>query len=84
MTQSVLAFEVYEMINDVDIRVIIETTVDLITDQLKLLKALIIVCTDSYSLYECLVKLAITKEKHLMIDIMTLRQSYKNREFEVR
>jgi len=43
-----------------------------------------IVCTDSYSLYECLVKLGTTKEKRLMIDIMALRQSYERREFEIR
>ena len=40
----------------------------------------IIICTDSYSLYECLVKLGTTKEKRLMIDIMALRQSYERRE----
>lgn len=40
----------------------------------------IIVCTDSFSLYNCLVKLGTTKEKHLMIDIMALRQSYERRE----
>ncbi|KAM4057650.1 Dimer-Tnp-hAT domain containing protein [Hirsutella rhossiliensis] len=40
----------------------------------------LIVCTDSYSLYECLVKLGTTKEKRLMIDIMALRQSYEKRE----
>jgi hypothetical protein len=39
-----------------------------------------IICTDSYSLYECLVKLGTTREKRLMIDIMALRQSYENRE----
>ncbi|EDU51549.1 conserved hypothetical protein [Pyrenophora tritici-repentis Pt-1C-BFP] len=38
------------------------------------------VCTDSYSLYECLVKLGTTAEKRLMIDIMALRQSYERRE----
>jgi len=43
------------------------------------------VCTDSYSLYECLVKLGTTKEKRLMIDIIALRQSYERRELtEVR
>ncbi|KAM4057858.1 polyprotein [Hirsutella rhossiliensis] len=40
----------------------------------------LIVCTDSFSLYECLVKLGTTKEKRLMIDIMALRQSYERRE----
>lgn len=39
-----------------------------------------ILCTDSCSLYECLVKLGTTKEKRLMIDIMALRQSYEKRE----
>ena len=45
----------------------------------------IIMYTDSYSLYECLVKLRTIKEKRLMIDIMALRQSYERRELtEVR
>jgi len=41
---------------------------------------LIIVYTDSYSLYECLVKLSTIKEKRLMIDIIAIRQSYERRE----
>jgi len=41
-------------------------------------------CTNLYSLYECLVKLGTTKEKHLIIDIMALQQSYKQQElFEI-
>jgi hypothetical protein len=45
----------------------------------------IIICTDSFSLYECIVKLGTTKEKRLMIDIMALRQMYERRELvEVR
>ena len=36
--------------------------------------------TNSKSLYECLVKLGITQEKRLMIDVMCLRQAYKRRE----
>ena len=44
-----------------------------------------IVCTDSYLLYKCLVKLGTTKEKRLMIDIMALRESYERRElYEIR
>jgi hypothetical protein len=33
----------------------------------------LVVCTDSKSLYECLVKLGTTQEKRLMIDVMCLR-----------
>jgi hypothetical protein len=38
-----------------------------------------IICIDSYLLYECIVKLGITQEKRLMIDVMSLRQSYERR-----
>lgn len=45
----------------------------------------LIICTDSFSLYECIVKLGTTKEKRLMVDIMALRQMYERRElWEVR
>jgi hypothetical protein len=40
----------------------------------------LVLCTDSKLLYECLVKLGITQEKRLMIDIMCLRQAYERRE----
>ncbi|KAM4064163.1 DUF1421 multi-domain protein [Hirsutella rhossiliensis] len=55
-------------------------TMKIITERLNLPPIPLIVCTDSYSLYECLVKLGTTKEKRLMIDIMALRQSYEKRE----
>ena len=44
-----------------------------ITKRLELPTILLVVCTDSYSLYKCLVKLRRTKEKRLIIDIMALR-----------
>ena len=44
------------------------------------IKIPLIVYTNSKSLYECLVKLGTTKEKRLMIDVMCLRQAYKQRE----
>jgi hypothetical protein len=40
----------------------------------------LVLCTDSKSLYECLVKLGTTQEKRLMIDVMCLRQAYERRE----
>jgi hypothetical protein len=38
-----------------------------------------ILLTDSRSLYDCLVKLGITIEKRLMMNLMCLRQSYERR-----
>ena len=64
------------MAHGFDIAAAIKTTVD---------KALqinlpLILCIDSKSLYNCLVKLGTTVEKRLMIDIMCLCQAYKRRE----
>jgi hypothetical protein len=80
VTRSVLASEIYSMVGGVDMAIAINTTIKMITEQLDSPHTPIVVCTDSYSLYECLVKLGTTKEKHLMIDIMALQQSYKQRE----
>ncbi|KAM4067897.1 polyprotein [Hirsutella rhossiliensis] len=80
VTRSVLASEIYGMVNGFDMAIVIATTLQAIVKQLDLPPTPLIVCTDSYSLYECLVKLGTTKEKRLMIDIMALRQSYEQRE----
>ena len=57
----------------------------MIVRQLDILLPPTIIYTDSYLLYECLVKLGTIKEKRLMIDIIALRQSYERRELtEVR
>ena len=82
ITRSVLASEILGMVAGVDIAFAINTTLNQITKQLDLPTVPIVVCTDSYSLYECLVKLGTTKEKRLMIDVMALRQSYERREID--
>ena len=64
----------------IDMAYAIGSTLNMITKQLGLPIIPVIVCTDSYSLYECLVKLGTIKEKRLMIDIMAIRQSYERRE----
>lgn len=85
VTRSVLASEVYGMVAGVDIAYALGTTLRRINAHLGLPPVQTVVCTDSYSLYECLVKLGTTKEKRLMIDIMALRESYERRELhEVR
>jgi hypothetical protein len=66
----------------VDIAYVIGSTLNMVTKQLDFPMIPIVVYTDSYSLYECLVKLGTTKEKRLIIDIMAIRQSYKRRELQ--
>jgi hypothetical protein len=80
VTRNVLASEIYGMVSGVDMAIAVKATLDTILARLNLPMIPIVVCTDSFSLYECLVKLGTTKEKRLMIDIMALRQSYERRE----
>ncbi len=80
MTRSVLASEIYSIVTGADLVYAISSTLAKITGQLNILTMPIVVCTDSYSLYEYLVKLRTTKEKRLIINIIALRQSYERRE----
>jgi hypothetical protein len=82
ITRSVLASEIYAMAHGVDIAIAIGSTLNVIMDRLSLPHIPIVVCTDSLSLYECLVKLGTTKEKRLMIDIMALREAYERGELK--
>jgi hypothetical protein len=73
------------MVAGTDMSFVISFTLKMITEQLELPAIPTIVCTDSFLLYECLVKLGTTKEKRLMIDIMAICQLYERRElFEIR
>ncbi|KAI0996311.1 hypothetical protein K3495_g11869 [Podosphaera aphanis] len=74
------ASELYAMTNGIDIAIPLCMTANQIMDQLALPMVPLIVCTDSRSLYECLVKLGTTKEKRLMIDVMAIRESYERKE----
>jgi hypothetical protein len=85
VTKSILTLEIYGMVGGINMLFVIGSTLTIIMKQLGFLTIPIIVYTDSYSLYECLVKLGIIKEKRLIIDIMAIRKSYENRElFEIR
>lgn len=80
VTRSVLASEIYVMAHGVDIVIVIGGIIDIIMQRLNRPDGPIVVCTDSRSLYDCLVKLGTTKEKRLMIDIMALREAYERSE----
>ena len=80
VTQSVLASKIYSIVNSFDISIAIATTLRIITERLRLPAIPLVICTNLYSLYKCLVELRTTKEKRLIINIMALRQSYERRE----
>lgn len=56
ITRSTLASEVYGMVSGVDMAISINSTIKIIWMQLGFEEVPIIICTDSYSLYDCLVK----------------------------
>ena len=68
------------MVSGVDIAIAVLTTLRMVSERLKLPPIPLIVCTNSYSVYECIVKLGTISKKRLMIDIIALRQSYECRE----
>jgi hypothetical protein len=82
VTRSVLASEIYGMVNGFDAAWVLKHTLATITQRLNLPAIKLVLCTDSYSLYQCLVQLGTTTEKRLMIDLMALRQSYEEREID--
>ena len=64
------------MILGFDNACVLKYTIDQILND----KVPIIICIDSYSLFECLVKFGTTHDKRLMIDITAIRQAYERRE----
>jgi hypothetical protein len=76
MIRIVLTIELYAMTHEFDVDSVIKSIIQRI---LNIFLSMILL-TDSRSLYDCLVKLEITSEKRLMIDLMCLRQSYERRE----
>jgi hypothetical protein len=68
----VLVLEIYGIVAGANLAYVISSIIAKVIEQLGLLAIPIIICTNSYSLYKCLVKLGITKEKRLIIDIIAL------------
>ena len=72
-----MASELYAIVHGFDVPAALKSTIEKI---LQIENSLpLIICTDSKSVYDCLVKLETLKEKRLMIDLMCLRQSYERR-----
>jgi len=64
------------IVHGFDIAYLIKTILNLILYK----DILLVICTDSKSFYNCLVKLGITQEKRLIIDVISMREAYKRRE----
>jgi hypothetical protein len=73
VTRNILASEIYGIVSGVDIAIAVKASLDTILTRLNIAIIPIIVYTDSFSLYEYLVKLSTIKEKRLIIDIIALR-----------
>lgn len=85
VTYSVLVSEIYGITRGFDLGYVLTYTLNSIFKKLSLLEIPLVICTDSYSLYQCFVQLGTTNEKRLIIDIMALYQAYKAREiYEIR
>jgi hypothetical protein len=85
ITKNVLKLKIYKIVAKTDISFAISFILKIIIKQLKLSAIPTIVYTDSFLLYKYLVKLGTTKEKSLIINIITIRQLYKRQElFKIR
>jgi hypothetical protein len=73
--RSVLAAKLYALAHDFDLEAALKATLFNILDHL----VSFVLCTDSKSLYDCLIKLDTTQKKRLMINVMNLRQLYERR-----
>lgn len=76
MIRSVLVFELNVLTHEFDLKTILKAIIS------RALKSdvLLMICIDSKSLYDCLVKLEITNQKRLMINVMSFCQSDEKRE----
>jgi len=69
VTRSVLASELYSIAYGFNMGGLVKSIINKALE----IEVPLVVCTNSKSLYECLVKLGTTREKRLMIDVMCLR-----------
>jgi hypothetical protein len=65
--------------NEVNIGIALAITLKIIITRFNQPEILLVICTNSYFLYECLIKLGTTQEKRLIIDILALLQLYERK-----
>jgi hypothetical protein len=65
--------------NGVNIEIALINTLEMIIIRFNQPEIPLVICTNSYFLYECLMKLRTTQEKRLIIDILAPQQLYKRR-----
>ena len=75
VTRSVLAAKLFAMTQKFDVASVLKSFIE----KMLQISLSMFICTDSKSLYDCLVRLGSTIEKRLMIDIMCLRESYERK-----
>ena len=73
ITWNNLASKICKIINSLDLAYIIVITFKIIIDQRNLPEIPIVFYINSKSLYKYIIKLGITKEKHLIINIIAIR-----------
>ncbi len=76
VTRSVLAAELHALAYDFDLDAAFKATLFAILDRF----VFFVLCIDSKSLYDCLIKFDMTQKKRFIINVMSLRQSYERRE----
>ena len=77
VTYAILALKLYIIIARINILIALSSTINKITNKLKIKQLLTIIYTNFFLLYKYIIKLDITKEKRLMINIILICQSYE-------
>ena len=73
ITKSVLTSEIYGMVSGFNAGYIIKQTLAITTDRTNYQTPELVICTDSFSLYQCLVQLGTITKKRLIINIIALK-----------
>ena len=73
VTRVVLVLELYIIVAGIDILISLNITINIVINKLSISRLLIIIYINSLSLYKYIIKLNMTKEKRLIIDIIAIR-----------